>query len=106
MSAGLAAPSLRAAPSPVDGTEGGTDVMAMLLFLPHVVGKVCCVPDNHVLVTNVLPIDETVDVGCEGRANGHNTVVDLRLTKTQNPKVAASEVTCDAVFRSRDQVVG
>ena len=78
----------------------------MTSLLVNIVREMSSVPDHHVLVANVLPVDEAVDIGCEWRSNGNNTVVDLRLAKTQDPNVAAPEVTCDAVFPSRDQVVG
>src|SRR5215210_906006 len=101
ISAGSAAPALRAAPLPLGGSEDGTDVMMVLLLLSNVVGEVCCVPDYHVPVANVLPIDESVKIGSEGRSNGNGTVVDLSLVKPQYPHVATP-----AVIRARDQVVG
>ena len=48
-------------PLPLGGSEDRADVMGMLLFLSDVVGEVCRVPDHHVPVANVLPIDEAVD---------------------------------------------
>ena len=80
--------------------------MVVLLLLPNVVGKVRCVPDYHVPVANILPIDESVKVSSEGRSNGNGTVVDLSLVKPQYPHVATPEVIRGAVVRARDQVVG
>ncbi len=79
--------------------------MVILLLRPNVVGKVRRVPDYHVPVANVLPIDEAVKVGSKGRANGNGTVVDLSFVKAQYPHVAAPEVVRGAVVWPWDQVV-
>jgi hypothetical protein len=67
--------------------------------------EMCRVPDHHVLVANLLPIDEAVDVGRVGRSNGNHPIVNLVVVVAQDPYIAAPEVVRDAVVGSRDQVV-
>src|SRR5215213_11194779 len=74
-------------------------------ILVNIVAEMCCVPDHHVLVANLLPIDETVDVGRVGRSNGNHPIVDLVVVVAQDPYIAAPEVVRAAVVRSRDQLV-
>src|SRR5215213_1289107 len=74
-------------------------------ILVNVVGEMRRVPDHHVLVANLLPIDEAVDVRFVGRSNGDHPIVDLVVVVAQDPYIAAPEVVRDTVVRSRDQVV-
>src|SRR5215213_10076051 len=71
----------------------------------NVVREMCPVPDHHVLVANLLPVDEAVDVSFVGRSDGDHTIVDLVLVVAQDPYITAPEIVSDAVVRSRDQVV-
>jgi hypothetical protein len=73
--------------------------------LVNIMGEMCPVPDHHVLVADLLPIDEAVDVGFVGRSNGDHPIVNLVVVIAQDPYIAAPEVVRDAVVRSRDQVV-
>src|SRR5215210_8118427 len=74
-------------------------------ILVNVVAEMCRVPDHHVLVANLLPIDDAVDVGFVGRSNGNHPIVDLVVVVAQDPYITAPEVVRDAVVGSRDQVV-
>src|SRR5215212_101213 len=74
-------------------------------ILVNIMGEMCPVPDHHVLVANLLPVDEAVDVGLVGWSNGNHPIVDLVGIVAQDPYIAAPEVVRDAVVRSRDQVV-
>ena len=73
--------------------------------LVNIMGEMCPVPDHHVLVANLLPIDEAVDVHFVRRSNGDHPIVDLVVVVAQDPYIAAPEVVRDTVVRSRDQVV-
>src|SRR5215204_6996827 len=90
-------------PSLRNRSENRTNDMADILV--NIVGEMCSVPDHHVLVANLLPVDEAVDVGFVGRSNGDHPVIDLVLVVAQDPHIAAPEVVSDAVVGSRDQVV-
>src|SRR5215213_8206282 len=74
-------------------------------ILVNVVGEMRRVPDHHVLVANLLPVDEAVDVGFVGWSNGNHPIVDLVLVVARDPYIAAPEVVGDTVVGSRDQVV-
>lgn len=47
---------------PLGGPEGGTDVMAMLLFLSDFVSEMRRIPDHHVLVKDILSVNEASDI--------------------------------------------
>jgi hypothetical protein len=88
-------------------TEAGTEVMVVGLFLlVNVVREMRRVPDHHVLVDDVFPVDEAVEPGLERRSRGDCPVVDLRLAEPQYPHVAAPEGISNAVVRPWDQRVG